>query len=159
MTTNGVLREMSDRLAILDLVHKTASLLDEEDLDGWLKLFDGESVYELCAYSTEIRRWMSWWKSDRETLAKELRDVCQHVRDPASRRHIVGAPMITFNGDQAQVISPFVIFRTTPDGHSSQYMVGRYDDALVRKSQTWLYKAHKVIADTRVLDSFTHLPV
>jgi len=39
------------------------------------------------------------------------------------------------------------------------YIVGRYEDALIRKSGRWLYSARKAIADTRVVDSFTHLPV
>ena len=159
MMSGDLQAEIRDRLAIQDLVQRTATLLDDEKLDEWLELFDEESGYELCAYSTEIRRWMTWWKSDRLTLAQQLKDVNQHVRDPATRRRIVGTPMITFSGNSARAVSPFVIYRTTPDGQSSQYLVGRYDDEIVRKGSSWLYKTHKVIADTRVLDAFTHLPL
>jgi hypothetical protein len=38
-------------------------------------------------------------------------------------------------------------------------MVGRYDDRIVKRSGSWLYAAHKVIIDTRMLDTFTHIPV
>ncbi len=51
------------------------------------------------------------------------------------------------------------MYRTTRDGHSSLYMVGRYEDELINKSGTWLYTLHKVIADTRMLEKGTHIPV
>jgi 3-phenylpropionate/cinnamic acid dioxygenase small subunit len=56
-------------------------------------------------------------------------------------------------------MSHFSLFRTTPDGQSSLYMVGRYDDRIVRRSGAWRYASHKVIVDTRMLDTFTHIPV
>lgn len=148
-----------DREAVRDLVQRTAMLLDEEKFDAWLKLFDSEGTYELSAYSTEIRRWMMWQHSDRDTLEKMLQDVEEHVRDPARRRHVVGIPLVELDGERARVTSHFSVFRTSPEGQSSLYMVGCYDDRVVKRSGAWLYVAHKVIVDTRMLDSFTHIPV
>jgi len=148
-----------DRLLIQELVNRTASLLDAEKLDDWLSLFDEDSAYELTAYSPEIRKWMTWWKSDRQALAKQLKDLGQHVRDPATRRRVVGAPLIDLDGNGAHAVSSFAIYRTMSDGQSSLYMVGRYEDDLVKKSSAWFYKLHRVVADTRLLDSFTHVPL
>jgi salicylate 5-hydroxylase small subunit len=141
------------------LIQRTAMLLDDEKLDAWVELFDAQGTYELSAYSTEIRRWMTWHLSDRETLQKMLNEVDEHVRDPARRRHIVGFPLVELDGDQGRVTSHFSLFRTSPEGQSSLYMVGRYDDRIVKRSGSWLYAAHKVIIDTRMLDTFTHIPV
>jgi 3-phenylpropionate/cinnamic acid dioxygenase small subunit len=148
-----------DREAIRDLVQKTAMLLDEEKFTEWLAAFDAEGTYQLSAYSSEIRRWMTWWHSDRPTLEKMLKEVGQHVRDPARRRHVVGGALVTLEGERAQAVSHFSLYRTTPEGQSSLYMVGRYEDLLVKRAGRWRYAAHKVIADTRMLDSFTHIPV
>jgi 3-phenylpropionate/cinnamic acid dioxygenase small subunit len=145
--------------AVRDLVQQTAALLDDEKLDAWLNLFEPNGTYELCAYSTEIRRWMTWQLSDRPTLEKMLKDVGEHVRDPARRRHIVGLPIVEFDGERGRVKSPFSLFRTSPEGQSSLYMVGCYDDRVVKRSGNWSYISHKVIVDTRMLDSFTHIPV
>jgi 3-phenylpropionate/cinnamic acid dioxygenase small subunit len=153
------LEALIDREAIRDLVQTTAIRLDEENFDDWLAAFDAEGTYELTAFSPEIRRWMTWWQSDRPTLEKMLKDVKQHVRDPAHRRHIVSAPLVTLDGESARAASHFSIYRTLPEGQSSLYMVGRYEDSFVRRSGAWLYAAHKVIADTRMLDTFTHIPV
>ena len=145
--------------AARELIQRTAMLLDDEKLDAWVELFDAQGTYELSAYSTEIRRWMTWQLSDRETLQKMLNEVDEHVRDPARRRHIVGFPLVELDGDQGRVTSHFSLFRTSPEGQSSLYMVGRYDDRIVKRSGSWLYAAHKVIIDTRMLDTFTHIPV
>ena len=152
-------RHVTDREAIAELVQRTAFLLDEERLDEWTSLFDEAGTYELTAYSTEIRKWMTWWHADKATLGKTLKEVRQHVRDPARRRHVVGAPMVELAGDDAGATAQFAIFRTTPDGQSSLYLVGRYEDRLVKRGGAWLYAAHKVIADTRMLDAFTHIPL
>jgi len=149
----------ADRQAICELLQSTAALLDEEKFDEWLALFDEHALYDLCAYSPEIRRSMSWWKCDRATLATQLKEVPQHVRDPARRRHIVGFPVLKLDGERASAVSSFAVYRTTPEGRTSVFIVGRYEDALVKKSGRWLYAAHRAIADTRMLDSFTHLPI
>lgn len=149
----------ADFAAACTLVQRTAALLDDEKFAEWLALFDSEGSYELSAYSTEIRRWMTWQLSDRETLEKMLKNIDEHVRDPARRRHVVSVPLVELDADQGRVTSHFSLFRTMPDGQSSLYMVGCYDDRIVRRSGTWLYAAHKVVVDTRMLDAFTHIPV
>jgi 3-phenylpropionate/cinnamic acid dioxygenase small subunit len=150
---------MTEREAARELIQRTAMALDTEDFDAWVKLFDENGLYELTAYSSEIRRWMTWQSSDKATLDKLLKEVDEHVRDTAKRRHIVGMPLVEITGDQGHVRSNFSLFRTLPDGQSSLYMVGQYDDHIVKRSGAWLYAVHKVITDTRVLESFTHVPI
>lgn len=150
---------MTDIEAIRNLVQRTAFLLDEEKFDDWCKLFEPDGSYELSAYSTEIRKQMTWQLSDRSTLEKMLSEVDEHVRDPALRRHVIGLPVVELDCDSAMVRSNFSLFRTTPEGQSSLYMVGRYEDRVVKRSGAWLYAAHKAVVDTRMLDAFTHIPI
>jgi 3-phenylpropionate/cinnamic acid dioxygenase small subunit len=67
--------------------------------------------------------------------------------------------MLKLESDEGRVTSHFSLFRTMPDGQSSLYMVGRYEDQIVNRSGAWRYASHKVIVDTRMLDAFTHIPV
>jgi 3-phenylpropionate/cinnamic acid dioxygenase small subunit len=150
---------LEDVEAIRALIQRTAMLLDQEKFDAWVELFEPEGIYEISAYSTEIRRWMTWQLSDRETLANLLKEVDEHVRDPARRRHIIGIPHICIDGERGEATSHFTLFRTSPDGQSSLYMVGCYEDRLLKRAGVWQYAVHKVIVDTRMLDSFTHTPV
>jgi 3-phenylpropionate/cinnamic acid dioxygenase small subunit len=150
---------LADIEAVRELIQRTAVLLDDENFEGWLNLFDAAGTYELSAYSTEIRRWMTWQLSDRDTLEQMLKDVEEHVRDDAKRRHVVGMPLVELDGERGLARSHFSLFRTSPEGQSSLYMVGCYEDQVVKRSGAWLYVSHKVIVDTRMLDSFTHIPV
>ncbi len=145
--------------SVRTVVLRSGLLLDGDDLTGWLSLFDQDGVYELRAYSTEIRQWMTWWLATRGELEKTLAEVTQHVRDTAQRRHVIGAPVVEVQGATAQAVSPFSIFRTLPDGVSSLYLVGRYEDALALRDGAWRITRRTVVTDTRVLDMFTHIPV
>lgn len=151
---------MSDaREAIRDLVQRAAVALDEERIDAWLDCFEPGGTYELRAYSPEIRRWTIWWQADRETLTQLLADIDQHVRDTARRRHLVSVTAIEADGRAARVRSNFAIYRTTPEGQSSLYMVGEYEDRLACQGDTWRFVEHRATVDTRMLDAFTHVPI
>lgn len=154
-----MMTKAADLEAARTLVQRTAMLLDEERFEDWIALFDAQGTYELTAYSTEIRRWMTWQLSDRDALAKMLAEVGEHVRDPARRRHVVGFPLVELDGEQGRVITHFSLYRTSPEGLSSLYMVGCYRDRIVKRAGAWLYAEHKVVVDTRMLDTFTHIPV
>lgn len=151
---------MTDKLEAQALVQRTARLLDQEDLDGWLALFEADGVYEIASYSPELRLPQSWWRSDAAGLGKILAEVPQHVRDPARRRRVVGAGVVEIEDGRARVESPFAVYRTTPEGETSLYVVGRYEDMLARAADgAWRYRTHRAVLDTRVLDAFTHLPL
>ncbi len=158
-STADALASWRDEQAIRDLVARTAVRLDREDFAGWLELFEAGAEYELCAYSPEIRRTMSWWKSGRAALEKQLREIPQHERDTASRLHVLGPVLVELDGDRAHAETPFALFRTLPDGETRLYVVGRYEDDVVKKSGTWFYARHRNILETRVIDAFTHLPL
>ncbi len=151
---------LKDQLQIQALILRSARLLDAEDLAGWQSLFDSSAVYEITAYSTEMRKTLSWWKTDMPALAKLLAEVREHVRDPARRLHVVSADVAGIAGDTATADSAFAIYRTLTTGESSLYAVGRYKDRLTRQaSGQWALLERVVELDTRVLEAFTHLPL
>lgn len=154
-----MLNELLGKQAIGDLVQATGALLDREDFSGWLALFAESSEYELTAYSTEIRQSMSWWKSDRAALAKMLPEIPRHVRDQGQRMHLVTPRLLKISGDSAMAVSSFAVFRTSPDGETRLYAVGQYEDTLVKAAGQWLYAKHKVVLQSRQLDTPTHVPI
>jgi 3-phenylpropionate/cinnamic acid dioxygenase small subunit len=148
-----------DEQSVRDLVAITATRLDLEDLAGWLALFDEHAVYEITAFSPEIRRMMTWWKSERAALEKVVEEIPRHERDPARRLHLLGPISVTLETDRGSAQAPFAIYRTLPDGTTSLYVVGRYEDAVVKRDGAWRYSGHRAVLETRVLDAFTHLPL
>ena len=153
------LAELVDREAIRELIGATAATLDVEDLARWIELFAPEAEYEITAYSPAIRAAMSWLKIARPDLDRMLEDVGQHVRDSGRRLHVVSPVAITLAGNRASVRSQFAVMRTRQDGETHLYVAGRYEDELVKSGDRWLYATHRVILDTRMLETFTHLPL
>lgn len=152
--------EILDEIALQRVIQRTASLLDAEDLAGWLELFDPDASYRIVAASSELGKPLIWWKSDVPTLQKTLKEVPRHVRDPARRLRVLGPALIQVRGGEATAESAFCVYRTLPSGESSLYLVGRYKDEFKRApSGEWRYRLHEVQAATRVLDAFTHLPL
>lgn len=153
------IRDLLEKEHIRELVQETAALLDSEQLDQWVELFANVSEYEIVAHGNEIAARMTWWRSSREELRKLLDDVPRQVRDKARRLHLVSPVAIQCSGERGTVQSHFAVFRTTAEGRSSVYAVGRYDDTVVKASGRWVYEKHQVVLDTRMLDTFTHLPL
>jgi 3-phenylpropionate/cinnamic acid dioxygenase small subunit len=156
---SAALVELLDKEAIRALIQETASLLDREDLAGWLALFGADAEYELTAYGPEIRASMTWWKSTRDELAKILEEVPQHVRDAGRRLHLVTPISISIAGGTASAASHFAVLRTDRDGHTDVYATGRYEDEMVRQGDRWRYARHRCVLDTRMLESGTHIPL
>ncbi len=151
--------ELLEKDAVRDAIQRSAQLLDDEALEGWLELFAEDGTYEVSAYGTELRSEMIWWRSSRADLAKILDEALEHVRDPAKRLHLVTSISVQLSGDQAEALPHFQVTRTDPDGVSSLYVTGRYKDRLTKQNGSWLYASHKAVLDTRMLDVFTHLPL
>lgn len=145
--------------SVREQIMMTARLLDEEDLQGWLETFHEDGVYEMAAYGTEIGAEMVWWRSTHGELTKILAEAPDHVRDQSRRLHLVSPVTVEVKADFAEALSHFQITRTNPDGVSSLYVAGRYEDRLIKSDGRWLYELHRVVLDTRMLDTFTHLPL
>lgn len=158
-TDDQVIAKLMDERAIRDHIRRTAELLDAEDFSGWLSLFHDTGRYELNVFSTEINRPVSWWNSDRAALEKLLGELPQHERDRARRLHLLGPASVAIEGDHARADVSFALYRTTPNGETSLYVVGRYNDLLVRRAEGWFYTRHAAQLETRMLEVFTHLPL
>ena len=157
--TDDATSVLLSKIAIQELVQENALVLDNEDLSRWLEMFDESLEYRLSAYSSELRREVVWWQSDRLALEKLVKEIPQHVRDPARRCHLVCPSQVNVTGEVAFATSRFAIFRTLPEGDTHFYVAGRYEDSFVNKSERWLYRSHHVVVETRQLDAFTHLPL
>jgi len=157
--TREAAADTRDPWAIQALVQCSATLLDQEALEDWLALFHPDGQYEIRAHSTELGRDVVWWLADVPALTRTLGEVKQHVRDQASRRRVLGLPQIEWGEAEARVEVPVAVYRTSPQGETSLYVVGRYQSTLVPHEGAWRYREHRMLLDTRVLEAFTHLPL
>ncbi|MHB8618194.1 MAG: aromatic-ring-hydroxylating dioxygenase subunit beta [Chloroflexota bacterium] len=140
---------------------RTSHLIDEERWDEWGSVLSEGFVYELCAYSTELRKEMSWLVlRGREQLLARLAQLSHHHRDMATRLHLVTPVDVTQVDERATAVSNFSVFRTTAAGDTTLYVVGRYHDELVRAGSQWLFGRRTVRLHTRIMDGAAgHLPI
>jgi 3-phenylpropionate/cinnamic acid dioxygenase small subunit len=155
----GQLASLLGKETIRDVILTTAQALDEGDMAVWLDQLSDDGVYEITAFGPEIKSDMVWWHSSRIELVKILYEVEGHIRDAGIRRHLVTPISITLCGWQADALSHFSIIRTTPAGDSGVYAAGRYEDKLINQNGKWKYALHKVVLDTRMFETFTHIPL
>jgi 3-phenylpropionate/cinnamic acid dioxygenase small subunit len=151
---------LEDKEAIRDLLQAAAWLRDSErSWSQWLALFAEEATYEVTAHSSEIKASMQWFCVDgRDALKSWMEEVPTHVRDVAQRLHIVSPITIDAQGDQAQSLSYFSLFRTMLDGETHLYAVGHYEDHLVKRNGQWRFLKRTVKLHTRVLETGSHVP-
>jgi 3-phenylpropionate/cinnamic acid dioxygenase small subunit len=147
-----------DREAIRDLLQHAAWLLDGEAWNDWVDLFAEGGRYEVKAYSTEIATEMLWFDLKKDELDKWMEELPTHVRDMAQRLRLVSPITIVVNGHEASALSSFALFRTTPDGETRFYAVGRYEDDLLKRDGRWRFARRTVRLQTRVLEVGTHIP-
>jgi 3-phenylpropionate/cinnamic acid dioxygenase small subunit len=150
----------SDKEAIYELLMAASSFLDEGKFVDWLAVFSEDAQYEMLFQSAEIGGIDDYLlKLDKPGLAKMIHLLPNHVVDLAKRLHCTSNIVITLNGGTAQSRSNFNIFRTADGGKTTLYAVGHSEDVLVKEGSRWLFSKRRVVLDTRMLETHTHIPL
>jgi 3-phenylpropionate/cinnamic acid dioxygenase small subunit len=144
---------------ISEVIQAAGWLLDREEYPRWLELFADPSQYEIVARQPAAGIPAVWWRSDRAELARVLGSVREHFRDDAVRTHVVSPITMEVNGDRASAVASFAIYRSPPHEPSRLFIVGHYQDRLVKSGQSWLFSSHQVVVDSSVIDTLTHIPL
>jgi 3-phenylpropionate/cinnamic acid dioxygenase small subunit len=150
-----------DREEIRTLVSRSARFLNVGQFADFIALFAEDGHYTLEADSAEIGKRMIWLDLSRAELDALLAESPQHVHDLAGRKHLVTVQEIDFrdDGQTAQTLSGFAVFRTDIDGRTEVYAVGSYEDALSRTMDGWKIAHRRVVVETRMFRTPTPTPL
>lgn len=141
------------------LIGRSGRLLDSGRYDEFVDLFAADGSYSLEATSAEIGKAMTWLALDRAGLQELFREYPEHIRDSASRMHLVAPDHVEANGGTANAVSAFAVFRTDLNGESTLYAIGSYEDELVLEGNKWKFRRRRVRLDTRRFVTPTPLPL
>ena len=141
------------------LISRSGRLLDNGRYDEFVDLFAVDGSYSLEATGAEIGRAMTWLALDRAGLQQLFKEYPEHIRDLASRTHLVAPEYVEANGGTAKAVSAFAVFRTDLNGESALYAIGSYEDELVREGSDWKFRRRKVRLNTRRFATPTPLPL
>jgi len=161
LPVNENIKRLEDRENIRLVISKSGSFLDERNYEEYINLFSKIGRYSLEANSSEIGETMNWLDMPRDELSALLEESPQHVHDLAERMHIVGVDEILFDGEGevAEVISSFSVFRTDTSGLTQVYAVGRYYDNLIKIERDWKISERIVRVQTRMFRTPTPTPL
>ncbi|MGQ0546074.1 MAG: aromatic-ring-hydroxylating dioxygenase subunit beta [Betaproteobacteria bacterium] len=141
------------------LINRSGRLLDSGCYDEFVGLFAAQGQYAMDATSAEIGKPMTWLALDRAGLQALFKEYPEHVRDLASRLHLVSPEYVHADEETATAFSTFAVFRTELNGESALYAIGRYEDEFVFEGTDWKLKRRRVLLDTRRFVTPTPLPL
>jgi len=146
-----------ERAELADLIYRSCLLLDDMDIEGFMRLCAPEFRYQICAYSSEILKDMLWKDIDKEELRKHLQLVPRHVYDPNPLSRYVYT--VAYGDGQANVVTGIQVFKTQLDGGRTElYAIGRYHDTFRPDGDTALLTMRKVRLTTRDLGTGSPIP-
>jgi anthranilate 1,2-dioxygenase small subunit len=158
MTVTGEVRALAE-----DLVLRSAYLIDNDDLEGWLDCFDEDGSYlvlprdnrELglpvalihCATKARLR--------DRIVCLRRASKVNPHVD-----RHIVSRSYVTGCADGvASVQSNFMVVQTTLSGTSKLFCAGCYEDRIRIAGGIARFAERIAVVDTLSIPTMLGTPI
>lgn len=138
---------MSDRSAILDLIHRYAELIDGGDFDGVGRLLDRARFGGPRTATI----------SGADNIAALFAMTTRRFEGGTPRtRHLVLNPIVDIDGDTAAARSTFCVVQATDRVPLQPVVVGRYYDAFARDEHGWHFTER--IADVELVgDTSDHL--
>lgn len=140
-------------------ITRSVRFLDSGRYDEFVSLFARDGTYKMEAVSAEIGKAMTWMALGKDGLRTLFKEYPHHVRDKASRTHLVTPEEIQVDAATATALSTFAVFRTDLNGHSALYAVGAYEDDFVREEGDWKFRSRRVRLETRQFTTPTPLPL
>jgi hypothetical protein len=129
--------QVTDRLAIHDLIARYADLIDGQQFDNLDELFTDNARIDFATFSGPVGG---------------LAEVKEFLRNSlpffTRTQHMMGLPHITIDGDTAHARTSCTnpMISTKPDGSVSVWLIGLwYDDDLVRTADGWRFSARTQI--------------
>ncbi len=168
--SNERLAYLSLMREIEDFYYAEADMLDERDYDKWLALFADDVRYWMpirknvafdnLARETTAEDDIAWIDDDKATLVKRVKQLMtgfHWAEEPISRvSHVVTNIRLTeavttiAEGATATVKSRFLIYRNRLETETD-ILVGRREDMLRRKGETFEVTRRKILIEQSVL--------
>ncbi len=136
------IKELQDREAIRDCMHRYSRAIDRRDFDLLKTVFWPEAIDEHGAYNGPVSEFWAW--------------VDQRTKHWERTMHSLAQIIIDLNGDEAAAETYFTAYhkKPKPDGTwFDEYVAGRYIDRMVKRGGEWRI-LHRIVA----FEWFRHMP-
>lgn len=124
-------QQLFDEREILQTMTAYAHAMDYGDEQAWLDAFTDDAVFDVVDAVSGVR-------VHREQGRVELaRYIANYPKPPVYQKHIMVDPVVTVDGDTAQVVAYWLLLRRENAGAPQLTAFGRYRDTLVRRGDRW----------------------
>jgi hypothetical protein len=140
--TDQKLRELQDREAIRDCLHRYSRGIDRRDFELLKTVFWPDAIDEHGAYNGPVSEFWAW--------------VDQRTKHWERTMHSLSQIIIDLEGDEASVETYFTAYHKKPKADGTwfdEYVGGRYIDRMIKKGDEWRIQ-HRVVA----FEWFRHMP-
>jgi ketosteroid isomerase-like protein len=136
-------QEISDRLAIRELVDAYAHCADRRDVEGQMSLFTADTEFLVYMDSRNA-------VPTQEIRGRDgLRPVFENLSTYEATTHFNGQSTVTWARDSAKGVSYCLAHHVKVDGSSRSLMIAsiRYLDHFVKTDGRWYFKQRKLMVD------------
>ena len=137
------LGELSDRLAIRELVDAYATCADTRNAEGQMALFTQDTTF--IVFMDSRAAGPSYTLTGRESLAP----VFANLSNYQATMHFNGQSTVELDGDRATGLSYCIAHHVSVEGDKRSMMVAhiRYLDTFVKVDGKWLFAERKLMVD------------
>jgi len=155
--------ELARRAAVQELIARYGGLLDREDYQGWLDLFDAEASYRIAPRENidqDLPASLMLCETKKALTDRIVAMLKANKYRPIIARHVVGAPeIVATQGDTARVRAGYALYHVDGDGHAELYSVGCYDFALAFTGARAAIRDALVIVDSFLIPTLLVKPI
>lgn len=157
------MEDLMIRLELMALQDHYCSVIDNDQLENWPKLFVEDAFYEVISRENEEGGFPA--PAIRCDSAAMLRDRVLSLRNaniferPLYRHMISGLTWKAEENNSYRVNSSYVIINTNASGDSIVYQAGLYQDLVVRTAEGLRFKSKRCIYDTLRVQTLLAFPI
>ena len=161
--TNEALPRLLLRLELLELIDLYCSVLDNDRLEDWPKLFAEECHYEIIPKENEdlgLPAPVIYCDSIRMIRDRVVSLRNANIYEKVTYRHFVsGLQWSEAEDGSLAMTSSYLVINTSQSGVSSVYQAGVYRDVVVRTEAGLRFKSKRCIYDTLRVQTLLAIPI
>ncbi|MFA7669802.1 MAG: aromatic-ring-hydroxylating dioxygenase subunit beta [Burkholderiaceae bacterium] len=147
---------------IQDLLVRSASYLDEDQLEKWVELFEEDAVYRVTT-AENLRKGYPVsiiYCEGREMLEDRIAALRNaNIYEPHTYCHVLSLPQKLQTEEGELVQTRFIVTRIFEDGRTDVFATGKYVDRYSDEGEDCRFKSRTVVLDSRAIDVLLVIPL
>lgn len=138
-------KQLLDERDVMRTMTAYAHAMDYSDERAWLDVFTDDAVFDVVDAVSGVR------VHREEGRADLARYIANYPKPPVYQKHVMVDPVVTVDGDTAQVVAYWLVLRREANGVPQLTAFGRYRDTLVRRGHRWLIQQRLADVEANVV--------